>query len=53
MLYTADFETTTDPTDCRVWACGICSIDNNYHFDYGNSIEWFIDFAYKHSGDTF
>lgn len=53
MLYTADFETTTNPTDCRVWACGICSIDESYQFEYGNSIEWFMQYAYEHSGDTF
>lgn len=52
MLYTADFETTTDPDDCRVWACGICSIDNDFKFQYGNSMEWFIEFCLEHSGDT-
>lgn len=53
MLYSADFETTTDPDDCRVWACGICSIDDNLNFEYGNNIDWFIQYAYNHSGDTF
>lgn len=52
MLYTADFETTTTPNDCRVWACGICSIDT-FNFSYGNNIEYFIQFAYDHPGDTF
>ena len=28
IVYVADFETTTDPEDCRVWAFGICNIDN-------------------------
>lgn len=40
--YTADFETTTDPNDCRVWAWGLCSIDNPEEFIYGNDIETFI-----------
>ena len=36
--YTIDFETTTDPEDCRVWAYGICSI-SDYNFEYGNTID--------------
>lgn len=53
MLYTADFETTTDPLDCRVWACGLCSIDETHSFKYGNSLEWFIEFAMNNIGSTF
>lgn len=53
MLFTADFETTTDPLDCRVWACGICSIDRMHSFKYGNSLEWFIKFAKNNIGSTF
>ena len=53
MLFTADFETTTDPLDCRVWACGICSIDETHIFKYGNSLEWFIEFAKNNTGSTF
>lgn len=44
-LYTADFETTTDPHDCRVWAYGICEIGNPDNFIYGNSIDGFIQWA--------
>lgn len=40
--YTADFETTTDPLDCRVWAYGICEIGNEDNFIYGNNITDFI-----------
>ena len=36
--FTADFETTTDPNDCRVWAYAICEIGNINNFYYGNSI---------------
>lgn len=53
MLFTADFETTTDPLDCRVWACGICSIDETHSFKYGNSLDWFFEFAKKNIGSTF
>lgn len=53
MLFTADFETTTDPLDCRVWACGICSIDETHIFKYGNSLDWFIEFAKNNIGSTF
>lgn len=53
MLYTADFETTTDINDCRVWACGICEIKKPYKFYYGNSLTWFLKFLKEHTGDTF
>ena len=42
-IYVADFETTTDPDDCRVWAYGICTLYAVTDFSYGNSIEGFID----------
>ena len=41
MNYTADFETTTDENDCRVWAYGLCNIDTQT-LEFGNSIEDFI-----------
>lgn len=53
MRWSADFETTTDPLDCRVWAVGLCSIDKNKTFLYGNKIEWLIDFFKDHLGDIF
>lgn len=43
--YTADFETTTDEKDCRVWAYSICRIDDPNEFYYGNSFEDFIKFC--------
>lgn len=46
-LFTADFETTTDPTDCRVWACGICEIGNPENFIHMNDIDGFIEWARK------
>ena len=44
-MYVADFETTTDVNDCRVWAWGLVDIDNPDNFIYGNSMETFIDKA--------
>lgn len=45
IAYTADFETTTDEKDCRVWAYAICGIDDPTEFYYGNSFEDFIEFC--------
>lgn len=53
MLFTADFETTTVPEDCRVWAAGVSSIDDRHNFYYGNSIDWFMDFVIANPGATF
>lgn len=47
--YVADFETTTDPDDCRVWACGICEVGGDFLFEYGDSIEWFIAWCAEHA----
>lgn len=43
--FAADFETTTDENDCRVWAYAVCNVDDHTRFDYGNSIEEFFDFC--------
>lgn len=43
--YAADFETTTDPDDCRVWAAGVCEVGKPDTFICGNSIEWFIEWC--------
>lgn len=53
MLYTADFETTTDPDDCRVWAWGVCEIDNPGFFAHGNTIEGFFDYLKESENSTF
>ena len=52
MLYTADFETTTDPADCRVWAYGICEIGNPDNFTYGNDINDFMKWANEQDKTT-
>lgn len=42
--WSCDFETTTDPSDCRVWAFGVCEVGNIDNFKYYNSIAGFFDF---------
>lgn len=51
--YTADFETTTDENDCRVWAYGICEIGNADYFVYGNDIDDFLTYCKKSDNATF
>ena len=41
--WSADFETTTDENDCRVWAYAISEIGNPDYFVYGNSLDDFMD----------
>lgn len=43
--FSADFETTTDKDDCRVWAYALSNIANPQEFYYGNSIQGFLDFC--------
>lgn len=43
-FYVADFETTTDEKDCRVWGYGISEIGKPHNFYYGNSIDDFMRF---------
>lgn len=52
LSYTADFETTTDVDDCRVWAAAICEIGNYDHIERGTSIEWFINWCSLHAPAT-
>ncbi|MBR4486432.1 hypothetical protein IKS57_03640, partial [bacterium] len=44
-LFTGDFETTTDPNDCRVWAWALSEIGEPDNFIYGTSIEEFFNFC--------
>ena len=43
--FTADFETTTNEDDCRVWAWAVSEIGNYDNVIYGNNIESFIKFC--------
>lgn len=45
IAYTADFETTTDETDCRIWAYALCNIEDPTEFHYGTSFEEFMNFC--------
>ena len=45
LCWSADFETTTDKDDCRVWAFALSNIANPKKFYYGNSIQGFLDFC--------
>lgn len=47
MKYTADFETTTQITDCRVWCYGLCKIGGSYDFQYGYSIDELMEWCQK------
>lgn len=41
-IYTADFETTADMEDCRVWAYAICDVYDPESVRYGTSMDEFI-----------
>lgn len=43
--WSADFETTTDENDCRVWAYSLSNIEEPEKFLYGNSIEDFMEWC--------
>ena len=43
--FAADFETTTQIDDCRVWAYSLCEIGKPDNFLYGNNIDDFIKFC--------
>ena len=43
--FAADFETTTDENDCRVWAYALCNVEDYTDFKYGNSLREFFDFC--------
>jgi len=43
--FAADFETTTDENDCRVWAYALCNINDYTDFRYGTTIEEFFEFC--------
>ena len=53
MEYCADFETTTNPDDCRVWAWAVCEIGNPNNFHYGNSLDTFMQFMENSDNSTF
>lgn len=44
-MFVSDFETTTDPEDCRVWAWCACDVENVDFLVYGNTLDSFIDWC--------
>lgn len=44
-IWAADFETTTDENDCRVWAWSACNVDDFNNFKYGNTLDGFMEFC--------
>lgn len=44
MKFTADFETTTQEEDCRVWVVGFCEIGNTDNFFWYKTIEEMMEF---------
>jgi hypothetical protein len=42
-LFVGDFETTTDPNDCRVWFWAMCSVETE-EIDFGLDIDSFMDY---------
>lgn len=45
LKWSADFETTTDKNDCRVWAYALSNIENPEDFRYGNSLDDFMEWC--------
>lgn len=45
LCWSADFETTTDKDDCRVWAYALSNVANPQDFLYGNNIQDFLKFC--------
>lgn len=45
----ADFETTTDPNDCRVWAYAVADIALDPHVTYGTELGEFLEFCSRQS----
>lgn len=48
--YAADFETTVDADDCRVWAWAACEVGRPDDVSYGTDIGGFIDWCEVHCG---
>lgn len=40
--FSCDFETTTDPKDCRVWGYGVMELYNHDNYEIGNNIDDFM-----------
>ncbi len=45
--FVADFETTTDPDNCHVWAYAICEVENKDNIVIGTTIDEFMEWNMK------
>ena len=45
--YSDDFETTTDPEDCRVWAFASCPLSDLDKIEIGNNLGDYIEYCYR------
>lgn len=50
MIWSADFETTVDEDDCRVWAWAVSEVGNPENVCTGTTIEAFITFMRDYGG---
>ena len=49
MRFCADFETTTTPEDCRIWAYAVAGIEESGFFKVGNNINSFMGFCKQYA----
>ena len=51
--FSCDFETTTNPNDCRVWAWGYMQIGKISNYKIGNHLDDFMQWCEKVNGDLY
>ena len=51
--FACDFETTTDPNDCRVWGYGVMEIGNESNYEIDNSIDKFMKWCENVHADLY
>ena len=51
--FACDFETTTDPNDCRVWGYGVMEIGNESNYEIDNSLDKFMEWCEKSQSDLY
>ena len=52
-VYVCDFETTTDPEDCRLWAWGWMDLYDTDRWSYGEDIDSFMEWALNSNSDIY
>jgi hypothetical protein len=51
--YSCDFETTTNPDDCRVWAYGWMEVGKKSNYKIGTSLDEFMEWCSKVQADLY